>query len=81
VITLLKKASPPFKIIVTGSNLQNGIKVFIDGAEWSSVVWKNAGKIQLTGSALKTAVPKNTPRTFRFLNPDGGEVTTTWQWP
>ena len=81
VISLIKKVAPPFKIVVTGSNLQNGIKVYINGAQWGSVVWKNAGKIQLTGGAsLKAAVPKGTPKTFRFVNPDGGEVTTTWGW-
>jgi PKD repeat protein len=78
-ITLIKKASPPFKLVVTGSNLQNGIRVFIDGTEFTSVVWKNQGKIQLTG-AIKSAVPKGTTHTFRFLNPDGGEVSTTWGW-
>jgi len=77
VVTLIKKVSPPFKIVVTGSNLQNGIKVYIDGVEWPSVVWKKATKIKLTG-AIKAAVPKGVPKTFRFLNPDGGETTTTW---
>jgi PKD repeat protein len=79
VITLIKKASPPFKIIVTGSNLQNGIKVYIDGTQWGSVIWKNTGKIQLTG-AIKTAVPKGVPKTFRFVNPDGGEAIQIWGW-
>ncbi len=80
VITLMKKASPPFKIVVSGSNLQSGIRVFIDGVEWASVVYKKSTKIQLTGSTLKTAVPKGTTKPFRFLNPDGGEFTTTWGW-
>ena len=80
VITLIKKATPPFKIIVNGTNFQNGIRVFIDGSEWPSVVYKKSTKIQLTGSTLKTAVPKGTTKPFRFLNPDGGEVTTTWGW-
>ena len=79
VITLIKKASPPFKLVVTGSNLQSGIKVYIDGGQWGSVVWKNMGKIQLTG-AIKSAVPKGTVHTFRFVNPDGGEASTTWGW-
>jgi hypothetical protein len=77
VISLIKKVSPPFKLVVTGSNLQNGIRVYIDGLEWTSVIWKNTGKIQLTG-AIKTLFPKGLTRTFRFVNPDGGEVTTTW---
>ena len=79
VIALIKKASPPFKLVVTGSNLQRGIRVFIDGTEFTSVVWKNTGKIQLTGT-IKTVVPKGTTHTFRFLNPDGGEASTTWGW-
>ena len=79
VITLMKKVSPPFKIAVNGSNLQNGIKVYIDGTEWTSVVWKKLIKIQLTG-AIKTAVPKGVPKTFRFVNPDGGEAIQIWGW-
>jgi hypothetical protein len=78
-VSAIRKVSPPFKLVVTGANLQNGIRVFVDGAEWMSVVWKNAGKIQLTG-AIKKAVPKGTTHVFRFLNPDGGEVSTTWGW-
>jgi PKD repeat protein len=80
VISLMKKSSPPFKITATGSNLQPGIRVFINGTEWSSVTYKTTGKIILTGSTLKTAVPKTTPTLFRFVNPDGGETSLTWQW-
>jgi hypothetical protein len=80
-IALIKKASPPFKLVVTGNSFQTGIKVYIDGVEWTSVVWKSVGKIQLTGGAsLKTAVPKGAVRTFRLVNPDFGETTTTWGW-
>ncbi len=79
VITSMKKVAPPFKIVVLGSNLQSGVKVFIDGVEWTSVAWKNTGKIQLTGGAsLKAAVPKGATKTFRFLNLDGGETSTPW---
>jgi len=77
VISLMKKVLPPFKIVVTGTNLQNGIRVYINGVEWTSVVWKSTGKIQLKG-ALKDLVPKGVPVMFRFVNPDGGEVTTPW---
>ena len=80
VITSLVKKSPPFKIIVNGSNLQSGIQVFINGTPWTSVVYKSTAKIVLTGSTLKTAVPKGVPTTFRFVNPDGGEATTVWSW-
>ncbi len=81
VITLMKKVTPPFKIVVTGTNLQSGIRVFIDGAEWTSVVYKKSTKIQITGgTSLKIVVPKGVPKTFRFLNPDGGEASMTWSW-
>ena len=33
VITLMRKVTPPFKFVVTGSNLQNGIRVFFNGVE------------------------------------------------
>jgi hypothetical protein len=78
-ISAIKKSSPPFKLVVTGSNLQNGVKVHVDGSMWASVVWKSPGKLQLTGS-IKAAVPKGTSHTFRFVNPDGGEATLTWGW-
>lgn len=81
VISLMKKVTPPFTVVVTGSNLQSGIKVYIGTTQWSSVLWKNTGKIKLTGGAsLKTAVPRGTIKTFRFVNPDGGETTITWGW-
>ncbi len=81
VITLMKKVAPPFSIVATGSNLQNGIRVFIDGTEWTNVLWKNTGKVKLGGGAsLKAAVPRGVTKTFRFLNPDGGEATQTWSW-
>ena len=79
VVSLMKKAAPPFRIVVVGSNLQRGIRVFIGGAEWTSVVWKNTTKVVLKG-ALKSAIPKGVAKTFRFVNPDGGETTMTWSW-
>jgi plastocyanin len=81
VITAIKKVAPPFAIVITGSNLQNGIRVFINEAEWTSVGWKKLGKIKLGGGkALKTAVPKGASTPIRLLNPDGGSVTQTFTW-
>jgi PKD repeat protein len=79
VVSLMKKVAPPFRIVVTGSNLQNGIAVAIDGAAWTSVVWKNTTRVVLKG-ALKSAIPKGVVKTFRFVNPDGGETTMIWSW-
>ena len=81
VIGSMKKVAPPFKFVVAGSNLQNGVRVFIDGVEWTSVAWKKATKVQITGGAsLKAAVPKGVVKTFRFVNPDGGEASLAWSW-
>ena len=81
VITAIKKMAPPFAIMITGSNLQNGIRVFINEAEWTMVTWKNPGKIKLGGGkALKAAVPKGASTPIRLLNPDGGSVTQTFRW-
>jgi hypothetical protein len=71
----------PFGIKVTGSNLQNGIRVFINGTEWTNVQWKNTGKVKiLGGGSLKARVPRGVQAQFRFLNPDEGEVRQTWGW-
>jgi alpha-tubulin suppressor-like RCC1 family protein/PKD repeat protein len=79
-VTSIVKKTGPFRLLVNGSNLQQGIRVFINGVEWTTVTWKSTAKIVLKGAGLKTAVPKGTPTVFRFVNPDGGEVSTTWQY-
>jgi hypothetical protein len=77
----MAKAASPFRIIVNGSNLQNGIRVFINGTEWTNLKWKSTSQIQIkSGAALKAVVPKGVPTTFRCLNPDGGEVSLVWQY-
>jgi hypothetical protein len=81
-ISSLRKLGAPFRIKVLGGNLQYGIRVFINGTEWTNLKWKNTGKVKLKGgAALKALVPKNTPTQFQFVNPDGGQVTVVWQWP
>jgi cysteinyl-tRNA synthetase len=82
VVASLRKAGSPFRIAVTGANFQEGIRVSIGGTNWETVLRKDANRLVLRGgSALKAAVPKNTPTLFRFINPDGGETSVTWQWP
>jgi hypothetical protein len=83
-VSTVKKMGSPFRIVVNGSNLQSGIKVYINnsGTEWSPVTWKSATKVIIGGgSALKSAIPKGTPTTFTFMNPDGGTFTLAgWSW-
>jgi PKD repeat protein len=79
-VTAMKKLTP-FGIKVSGTNFQNGIAVSINGTEWTNAQWKSATKVKISGgNSLKAVVPKGVSTTFRFLNPDGGEVTTTWSW-
>ncbi|MGA9750840.1 MAG: Ig domain-containing protein, partial [Acidobacteriota bacterium] len=69
----------PFKLIVKGSNLQPGIKVYIDGVQWYYVAWKNTGKIVLKGP-IHAAVHSGMPHTFTFVNPDGGVASRSWRY-
>jgi photosystem II stability/assembly factor-like uncharacterized protein len=79
VVANVAKSSPPFKLILTGSNLQSGVQVSINGVPWSQVTWKNAGKIQLTGgAALKALFPTGVAVQIRLVNPDGGEASVIW---
>jgi hypothetical protein len=81
VITSMMKVAPPFTIAVNGGNLQNGIRVYINGTEWTQVLYKKATKIKLTGGkSLKAVVPKGVPALFHFVNPDGGTADMTWSW-
>lgn len=82
VVTLIKKMGAPFRLVVTGSNLQNGITVSINETPWANVGWKSPSKIVIKGGQpLKTAVPKGTPTIFSFMNPDGGMATLSgWSW-
>jgi alpha-tubulin suppressor-like RCC1 family protein len=77
-IAALVQKTGPFRIVVTGSNLQNGMQVSIGGTPYTTVTYKSASKVVLKGSLLKTLVPKGVPTLFRFVNPDGGWAEVTW---
>ncbi|MGC8723869.1 MAG: protease pro-enzyme activation domain-containing protein [Acidobacteriota bacterium] len=81
VISGVKKAPNPFRLIVKGSNLQYGIQVLINGSPYSDVKWKNTGKLVIKGGkSLKSLVPKGATTSFTFINPDQGTVTYSWSW-
>jgi PKD repeat protein len=77
-IAALAKKTNPFRIVVTGGNLQNGMQVTIGGTPHATVNYKSASKVVLKGSVLKALVPKGVPTLFRFVNPDGGWAEVTW---
>jgi len=81
IVTQVKKQGAPFRIVVKGSNLQNGLAVYIDGTYWGDttnkklVKWKNAGKIKIKkGGSLKALFPKGHFTEIMIVNPDGGCV-------
>jgi hypothetical protein len=81
-INLVAKAGAPFRIKIYGSNLQDGLRIYIGGALWGDttnprlVKWKYAGFIVIKkGASLKALFPKNVFVPIRVLNPDGGSVT------
>ncbi len=81
VISSMMKLGNPFRINVIGSNLQQGIKVDINGTQWDIVTWKSSSNIKIKGGkSLKKLVPKGVDTTFRFVNPDGGETTVVWKY-
>ena len=78
----MKNLDNPFRIVVHGTNLQYGVQVYINGVQWGNLTWKNTYKLILKGgNSLQTVVPMNVPTQFRFVNPDGSELTVIWQWP
>jgi|WetSurMetagenome_2_1015567.scaffolds.fasta_scaffold10127_3 hypothetical protein len=82
VISNVMKMGAPFRMVVTGSNLQANVRVFFNANRWKSVSWKSTTKIVITGGDfLKTAVPRGTPRDLTLVNPDGGTATIAgWTW-
>ncbi len=81
VVTSMTKAGSPFRILVRGSNLQSGMRVYIGDTEWTNVARTSDSLLKMKGGAsLKAAVPKGASKSFRFVNPDGGEITQPWGW-
>ena len=79
VISGVSKKAPPFSLTLTGSNLQYGIQVFINGREWPKVQWNPPASLTLKGGgALKALFQKGVPTDMLLRNPDGGELSLAW---
>ena len=78
VITSVRKASPPFRLVLKGANLQAGAQVSINGTPWAQVSGKGNGKLVLKGRGLRAMFPGGTFVPIRVVNPDGGEVTVSY---
>jgi hypothetical protein len=69
------KPGKPFKVKITGRNLQIGLQVFIgaDTTAWPTVKRKGEGTLVLAkGPALEAKFPRGVPTPIRIVNPDGG---------
>jgi photosystem II stability/assembly factor-like uncharacterized protein len=76
-INSMTKLQDPFRLKVSGSNFQDGIKVYIgsDTEPWEKVIRKDDGTLIIKGgSKLKKKLPKGVPVQFKLVNPDGGET-------
>ncbi len=78
VITSVGKASPPFRLVLKGANLQAGAQVSINGSSWARVSGKGTGKLVLKGRGLRALFPGGIFVPIRVVNPDGGEVTVSY---
>lgn len=80
-VVSVKKMGSPFRLVVRGSNLQQGVVVTVNGAPWPSVKWKSTAKVVVAGGgSLKAVLPKGVPNTLVFTNPDGGAATVAFTW-
>jgi uncharacterized repeat protein (TIGR01451 family) len=79
-VTKLVVAGKPFRIKISGSNLQPGVQVFIgaDETPWPDVKYKDATMLILKGTTLKSRFAKGVPTPIRIVNPDGGQATTSF---
>lgn len=81
VASMAKKGSP-FRVLVTGTGFQPGLKVLINDAEWASVSVTGSTDLTISGGkSLKKEIPRGTLNKFEFQNPDGKKATAFWQWP
>jgi hypothetical protein len=81
VVSSISKKGNPFRFVVSGSNIQSGVVVYINDEIYTNAMWKSSSKLVIKGgSALKTVVPKGVDTSFKFVNPDKGEAIVVWRW-
>jgi len=81
VVSSIKKATDPFRLIIQGSNFKEGMTALIstDTSPWPYYSYKSETKFVLKGNkSLKDRFPKGTPVTITLVNPDGGTATATY---
>ncbi len=79
-LTNVSNGSGKFSLALAGTNFAQTASVFVAGAPWTDVTWRNAQSLTLSGGkVLKTLFPKKTWVPIRVVNPDGGSVTVEYE--
>ncbi len=81
ITAVTKPAANTFKLKISGSNFQSGVKVYLaDGTTpWSNVVYKSPSLLVIgSGGSLKKLFPKGTAVPITVSNPDGGSAQTSY---
>ncbi|MCX7829653.1 MAG: hypothetical protein N2445_01135, partial [Acidobacteria bacterium] len=75
-ITSIEKLKNPFRIRISGNNIQNGASVLIgyDNAPWPYVSFQDNSLILEKGQKLKKKFPLGVKTQIVLINPDGSAV-------
>jgi PKD repeat protein len=81
VISQITQLSNPFRLRISGSNFQSGVKVYIgsDSTPWSNTTRSSSSSLTLGGSGLRNKFPRGVTVAIRVVNPDGGSATGSFR--
>jgi PKD repeat protein len=80
-ITSINQLTSPFRLKISGSGFQRGVKVYIgsDSSPWANTTYQSGSSLLLGGSGLKNKFPSGASVPIRVVNPDGGSATGSFR--
>ncbi len=78
-ITSVRQLSEPFRIQINGTDFQDGVRVYIGGAQWPTVTRNSSQGLILGGANLSQQFPRDQRVSIKVENPDGQSATTTYR--
>jgi PKD repeat protein len=80
-ISSITQLSNPFRLKISGSRFQSGVKVYIgsDSAPWPNTTYQSSSSLLLGGTGLKSKFPSGVTVSIRVVNPDGGSATGSFR--
>jgi PKD repeat protein len=80
-ISSISQLSNPFRLKISGSGFQSGVKVYIgsDSSPWANTTYQSGSSLLLGGSGLKNKFPSGVTVSIRVVNPDGGSATGSFR--